>query len=74
MLHIVTWLWGPKWPAYYAERLFAGIERNLKQPFRLVLMSDKLERNGADAVHLIDEADHQYLDKLGCLVRMRMFD
>lgn len=37
-------------------------------------MSDKLERNGADAVHLIDEEDGKYLNKLGCLVRMRMFD
>jgi hypothetical protein len=37
-------------------------------------MSDKLQRNGADEVHLIDEADAPYLSKLGCLVRMRMFD
>ncbi len=74
MLHIVTWLWGDKWDPIYAERLFAGVRRNLKQPAQLVLMSDKLERNGADAVHLIDEVDNQYLGLPGCLVRMRMFD
>lgn len=37
-------------------------------------MSDKLERNGADAVHLIDEEDEPLLKMLGCLARMRMFD
>lgn len=74
MLHIVTWLWGTKWPAEYAQKLFSSITRNLEQPHQLVLMSDVMERNGADAVHLINEADNQYLDKLGCLVRMRMFD
>lgn len=74
MLHIVTWLWGTKWPAIYAERLFAGVRRNLAQPFNLILMSDRLERNGADAVHLIDEADAPYVALPGCLARMRMFD
>lgn len=37
-------------------------------------MSDKLERNGADEVHLIAEEDAPYLALPGCLVRIRMFD
>lgn len=37
-------------------------------------MSDKLERNGADAVHLINEDDASYLKLPGCLARIRMFD
>lgn len=37
-------------------------------------MSDKLERNGADAVHLINEEDAPLLALPGCLARMRMFD
>lgn len=37
-------------------------------------MSDKLERNGATAVHLINEDDAPYLAMPGCLARIRMFD
>ena len=76
MLHIVTWLWGDKWPAFYAERLFAGIRRNLKQPAQLILMTDDefLVCAEADLVLSIDHADDKYLGLPGCLVRMRMFD
>jgi hypothetical protein len=37
-------------------------------------MSDRLERRGADAVHLIDQEDEPLLKMLGCLARIRMFD
>lgn len=74
MLYIVSWLWGSKWPEEYANKLFAGIRRNLKQKHHLILMSDKLKCNGADSVYLINKEDAPLLERLGCLARMRMFD
>lgn len=75
MLHIITWLWGSKWPPHYVDRLFAAIRRNLKQDHRLVLITDRLVNIAADAVCMIGvDADAAFLARPGCLVRMRMFD
>ena len=73
VIFICTWLWGTKWPTVYADRLFAGIKRNLRQEYRSVLITDQ-PVNCADIVCQIDEIDRPLLDRRGCLVRMRMFD
>lgn len=75
MLHVVTWLWGTKWPPHYVERLAAGLRRNLKQRYRFVLVTDQpISTISAHHVCGIAAEDRVYLDRLGCLVRMRMFD
>lgn len=74
MLFVCTWLWGTKWPPVYAERLFSGLSRNIRQPFMSVLITDQSYKGGADIVEPIAEEDEPYLQRLGCLVRMRMFD
>lgn len=73
-LFVASWLWGTKWRGIYAERLFAGIERNLAQDYRSVLVTDQPVNSGADLIVPIDEEDRQLLAMPGCLVRMRMFD
>src|ERR1051325_2542715 len=74
MLFVCSWLWGTKWGTEYPERLFAGVRRNLKQPHKLVLISDQSEAFGADLLSSIDETDLPLLTRPGCLVRMRVFD
>ncbi len=74
MLFVCTWFWGDKWPAVYADRLFAGLRRNLRQQFRAVLIADRLIAVGADIVCAIEREDQSLLSQRGCLVRMRMFD
>lgn len=74
MLFVCCWLWGAKWPSVYAERLFAGLRRNIAQDFRSVLITDHLVTCGADIVSPIKVDDYLLLEKPGCLARMRMFD
>jgi hypothetical protein len=75
VLRVCTWLWGTKWSWAYATRLFAGLHRNLRQPFRGVLVTDQpIYGSGADLVCPIAEEDRPLLARPGCLVRMRMFD
>jgi hypothetical protein len=73
MLFVCTWLWGNKWSPVYAERLFAGIYRNIEQPIRSVLITDQIVNHEADIICPID--DHrELLDLPGCLIRIKMFD
>lgn len=75
MLHVVTWLWGNKWHPHYVERLSRGLRRNLKQDFRLILVTDQPGTWPVDVVVCpIAEVDKPLLSVLGCLVRMRVFD
>lgn len=75
MLLVCCWLWGEKWPPVYAERLFAGLRRNIAQEFRSVLITDSAPADsGADIVSPIKAEDYPLLERPGCLVRMRMFD
>jgi hypothetical protein len=60
-LTICTWVWGRKYGAKYIERLAAGVERNLKQPFRFRVFSPQAE-------------DEHLTDIPGCFARLRMFD
>lgn len=75
MLYICTWLWGDKWPAEYAKKLFAGIRRNVKQEHCTVLITDRTSiKVDADLQLDIAEEDKPLLVPLGCLARMRMFE
>jgi hypothetical protein len=61
LLTVCTWRWGSKYPGHYVDRLSAGLERHLKQPFRFEVFSPL-----AEDVHLTKI--------LGCFCRLRMFD
>src|SRR5689334_15556874 len=75
MLFVCTWLWGTKWPPVYVERLAAGLRRNLKQPCRFVLVTDRSVSPAiVDIVVRIESSEQQIMRRPGCLVRMRMFD
>lgn len=73
-LFICTWLWGDKWPPIYVERLFAGLRRNLVQPFHSVLITDRADIGCTDIASTIAQEDLPLTRQLGCLVRIRMFD
>jgi len=71
MLFVCTWLWGDKWSLIYAERLFAGLRRNLREQFASVLITDRRRESSAD----IDiEWDNGLFGLPGCLARIAMFD
>lgn len=74
MIHIVTYLYGTKWPIEYVDKLFNSIARNLSEPHRSILMTDRHWTPSADVCCQIDPEDHIYLERLGCLARMRLFD
>lgn len=75
MLFICTWRWGTKWKPHYAERLYAGIKRNLSPKWAItVLITDQPETCDFDIVAPIDQIDRPLLALPGCLARMRMFD
>lgn len=60
-LAVITWRWGRKYGDEYVERLKAGLERHLRQPYRFAVFAP--------------EADDEYLTKVpGCFARLRMFD
>jgi hypothetical protein len=73
VLFVCCWLWGDKWPTVYAERLRAALSRNIAQPFRFVLITDRPSAQ-ADIISPLTEADQPFLQQPGCLARMRMFD
>lgn len=73
-LFVCSWLWGMKWPGIYADRLLAGLRRNIAQDFRSVLITDQPINGSADIVCPIKEEDRAFLLHPGCLIRMRMFD
>lgn len=73
-LFVCSWLWGTKWSPLYAERLFAGLKRNLAQPYKSVLITDQWVISNADLVCHIHSEDRLLTRRLGCLVRMRLFD
>jgi hypothetical protein len=73
-LTICTWLWGTaKYTPIYVERLYAGLRRHLKQPFRFLLMTDRaISINGVAECYPIPDP---HLTKIkGCFARLRMFD
>lgn len=61
MLTIVTWLWGEKYGTNDVLKLRAGLARNLRQPYRMLVASPEPE-------------DVPLTSIPGCFVRLRMFD
>ena len=41
--HVVCIKWGDKYPSYYVSRLYAGVQRFLKRPFRFICFTDNPE-------------------------------
>lgn len=76
MLNICTWLWGNKYNASYVNKLAAGVRRNLQQPHRFLLMTERerkdLELDSRIERHAIKDPD--LLRYRGCFVRLRIFD
>ena len=73
MLNIVTWYWGHKYPRDHVLKLVAGVERNLTQPHRIIVMSEqaRIKYGGVVSLPIMDE---HLIHQPGCVVRMRIFD
>jgi hypothetical protein len=73
MLNIVTWYYGDKYSPDYVSKLAAGVKRNLKQPYRFVVVSEnaRIVGDGMESWPIVDE---DLLKVPGCLARLRMFD
>jgi hypothetical protein len=77
-LAICTWLWGEgKYTSLYVERLYRGLRKHIRQPFRFLLMTERhrvfpsafsegIERHAIKDPHLLNIP--------GCFARLRMFD
>ena len=74
-LVICTWLWGRKYSARYVERLYAGVRKHLKQPFRFLCMTER-ERicNFSTGIERHAIKDPELTTIAGCFARLRMFD
>jgi hypothetical protein len=60
-LIVSCWYWGNKYPLSYVDKLQRGVERNLKQPHRFMVVTPPAE-------------DADLVNAPGCICRMRMFD
>ena len=74
-LVVCTFLWGDKYTPEYVERLYRGVRRHIKQPFRFLCLTepDRIAHlsTGIERHAIWDIA----LTKLkGCFARLRMFD
>jgi len=83
MLTIATWLWGTKFSADDVAKLVGGLRRNLRRPFRFLLIADRPFSHARDyryvdsmifSVAEIPPEDRYLLERPGCLARLRMFD
>ncbi len=74
MLIVTTWLWGSKYSADDVAKLFAGVSRNLKQPHRLVCITDRNPREMQCEAWPIPEQDMHLTTVRGCFARLRLFD
>lgn len=73
---ISTWFWGTAYSLDYVAKLFAGVRRHHKGPFRLVCVTDqpeKVSKLGIEPI-VIPKADRYLLEVKGCFARLRMFD
>lgn len=77
-LIINSWLWGDKYPAHYANKLFASLHRNMSEPFRFILNTNQqnlaFNRTLNFETWPIDPRDFELLYTPGCFARLRMFD
>lgn len=74
MLIIVTYLWGNKFNVSDVDKLAAGIKRNLDQPHRFVVITDRNPREMAHESWVIPASDMPLTKIRGCYVRLRLFD
>lgn len=60
-LHVITWLWGDKYPPHYVDRLRNSVARNLTLPHRVLVCTPQKE--------------DEHLTRIpGCFARLRTFD
>jgi hypothetical protein len=74
-LTICTWLWGTKYTTTYVERLHRGLKRNLRQPFRFMILTepDRIA-NFSSGIERHAIPDLELTTIKGCFARLRMFD
>ena len=75
MIAFCTWLWGDKYEISDVVKLYSGIKRNISQPFRFLVMTER-ERNWSPPSEIERHAikDPDLLAHKGCFARLRMFD
>jgi hypothetical protein len=73
-LTISTWLWGSKYDHHDVAKLYNGLKRNLKQPFRFVLFSHSALPAYYAGIERYAIWDYELTYTQGCFVRLRMFD
>lgn len=73
-LTVATWFWGEKYSLDYVRKLAAGLKRNLRQPYRFMVMSDRDIDIAGVLSYEIPHSDRYLLDVKGCFARLRMFD
>jgi len=77
MLTICTWLWGGKYSVEDVIKLKRGLDRNMDESFRFMVMTER-ERSAVPRLpsdierHVIK--DPHLTSYKGCFVRLRMFD
>lgn len=75
-LVISTWLWGNKYNTKDVIKLYNGVKRHLKQPYRFMVMTEE-KREWHDAPEDIERHPIEDMDLIsieGCFARLRMFD
>jgi hypothetical protein len=74
-LTICVHLWGQKYGSEYVDRLDAGIRRNLRRPYRFVVITENpRHRNFRQTTWRIPPEDFPLLAIRGCFARLRLFD
>jgi hypothetical protein len=73
-LTITTWLWGTKYDQSDVAKLYGGLKRNLKQPFRFILFSSQPYNLPKAERYPIPIRDMELTYVPGCFARLRMFD
>ena len=70
-LNVVTYFWGDQYSRDYVNKLKAGVARNLKQPHRFIVMTDKIVTEDCRPI----PPEDLYLTQMkGCFARLRLFD
>lgn len=69
LLVITTWLWGSKYGPEYLARLRSSLARNIKQPYRFIVLTDNVTEPGQRPI-----PDIELTKVRGCFARLRMFD
>jgi hypothetical protein len=74
-LVVCTWFWGTKYRPIYVERLYTGVRKHLKQPFRFLCMTDRTRTMDlSPGIEQFQIKDTKLTTMKGCFARLRMFD